>query len=138
MTSGAERGDVADDLVLLVQACSAALGDRVLQRVRAEAGPAVRFNDGYVFQHLVAGPVSITELATRLGVSQQAASKQVADLEARQLVIRRPDPADGRVKSVALSRRGWQAVEAARGARRELQDELGRVLGARRLAAATS
>lgn len=128
--------DPVDDLVLLVQACSVAFGDRVLAMVRAEAGPSVRFNDGYVFQHLVAGPISITELAGRLGVTQQAASKQVGDLEGRDLVVRRPDPTDGRAKLVELSRRGWRAVEAGRAARRLIHGEIADLLGPRRAAAA--
>lgn len=96
----------------------------------------MRFNDGYVFQHLVPGPISITVLATRLGVTQQAASKQVADLEGRGLVVRRADPGDGRAKLVELSRRGWRAVETGRVARRELHDEIVEMLGPRRANAA--
>ncbi len=124
-----------DDLVLLVQACGAAFGDRVLARVRAAAGASVRFSDGYVFQHLVHGPVSITDLAAELSVTQQAASKQVADLEARGLVERRANPDDGRAKLVELTRRGRDAVEGDRAARRDLQDEITNLLGIRTAAA---
>lgn len=127
-----------DDLVLLVQACSAAFGDRILSRVRSAAGEAVRFNDGYVFQHLVTGPISITELAAKLRVTQQAASKQVADLESRQLVRRRADPADGRAKLAELSPRGWRAVEASRDAREQLHNEIAELLGPRRAVATLS
>ena len=126
---------IADDVVLLLQACTATFGDRVLERVREEAGESVRFNDGYVFQHLVPGPIAISVLARRLGVTQQAASKQVLDLEGRDLVRRRADPADGRGTLVELSRRGRRAVEAGRTARRELADEITAVLGPRRAAA---
>jgi DNA-binding transcriptional LysR family regulator len=38
--------------------------------------------DGVVLQHLVPGPQTIGEPAERLGVSQQAASKSIAVLEA--------------------------------------------------------
>jgi DNA-binding MarR family transcriptional regulator len=117
------------DLVLLLQACNAALGDRVLAASRKRAGAAVRYNDGYVFQHLVPGPLSVSDLARRLGVSQQAASQQVADLERRDLVRRRPDPGDKRARPVELTRRAWRAVEAARDERaaieREVADRLG-------------
>ena len=67
------------DLVLLLEACTARVDVEVLQAVRAAAG-SVRHADGYVFQHLLDGPITPTELARRLGVSQQAASKQVADM----------------------------------------------------------
>ncbi|MEI8409547.1 MULTISPECIES: helix-turn-helix domain-containing protein [unclassified Kribbella] len=36
-----------------------------------------------MYQHLVGGPVTISTLAELLGVTQQAASKTVADLEKR-------------------------------------------------------
>jgi DNA-binding MarR family transcriptional regulator len=124
-----------NDVVMLMQACSAAFGDRILARVRAECGDAVRFNDGYVFQHLVGGPLSISELAARLDVSQQAASKQVADLCSRDLVAVRADPADGRAKLVELSVRGWRAVDTARVARADLGAEIAELLGPRRAAA---
>jgi DNA-binding MarR family transcriptional regulator len=125
------ESDTSRDLVLLLQACSAALGDRVLADVRRKAGNAVRFNDGYVFQHLVPGPLSVSELARRLGVSQQAASKQVADLEHRDLVRRRPDPDDGRASLVELSRRAWRAIEAARASRAAIAEEVAGLMGER-------
>lgn len=123
------------DVVLLLQACNAALGDRVLERSRERAGPQVRFNDGYVFQHLVPGPLPVGELAQRQGVSQQATSQQVADLERRGLVRRRADPTDARRRLVELSPRGRRAVEGAREARAEIVAELTGVLGERRMAA---
>lgn len=49
-----------------------------------------------VFQHVLAGPLSISALAERMGVAQQAASKAVADLERRGLLRRAPDPAEAR------------------------------------------
>lgn len=115
-----------------MQACSAALGDRVLADTRAVA--EVRFNDGYVFQHLVPGPASVTELARALGVTQQAASKQVADLERRGLVQRREDPADRRARLVELSATGHAAVEAARDSRRAVAAEVAASLGEERAA----
>jgi DNA-binding MarR family transcriptional regulator len=126
--------DIDADLVLLLQACTAALGDRVLAEVRSAAGPHVRYSDGYAFQHLVAGPLAVSELGRRLGVTQQAASLQVADLERRDLVRRVPHPTDGRSRLVELSARGRRAVEAARRARQAVATELADVLGPRRMA----
>ena len=120
---------LADDLVLLVQACHAGFSQRVLDEVRRRAGGAVRFGDGYVFQHLIAGGRRVTELAELLGVSQQAASKQVADMEARGLVRRMPDPTDRRAKLVMLADVGQGAVEAARAVRSELGDDVEELIG---------
>jgi DNA-binding MarR family transcriptional regulator len=121
-----------EDVVLLLQACSAAFSDRVLGDIREEVGDDVRFNDGYVFQHLVPGPCSVTALARKLGVSQQAASQQVADLERRGLVTRRADPGDARARLVALSDRGEEVVRAGRRSRAAVNRELVDVLGRRR------
>ncbi len=125
--------DVAEpdrpDVVLLLEACSAWADDQVLRSVRSEVGDDVRHRDGYVFQHLVDGPCSITELAQRLGVTQQAASKQVDDLVRRGLVLRRRDPDDARVRLLSLSDRGTLAVESGRRARRRVVDDLAREMG---------
>ena len=120
-----------EDLVLLFAAIAAATSDEVMRRVERAGHGDLRPSHGYVFQHLVPGPISITDLARRLGVSQQAASKQVADLEGRGLVRRRPDPDDGRGKLVALSPRGRKAVEAARTSRVAVLDEVTDALGGR-------
>ena len=117
------------DLILLVQACSARLNDDVLARVRTEVGDDVRIRDGYVFQHIVDGPCSVSELARRLGVTQQATSKQVADLVDRGLVERRRDPSDARAWQISLSERGRDVVHAGRRARRAVIDDLVAALG---------
>ena len=117
------------DIVLLLEACTARLDGEVLDRVRARAGDDVRFRDGYVFQHLVEGPRSVSDLARLLGVTQQAASKQVADLVQRRLVVKRRDPADARSSLVSLSARGRRVVEAGRQARAAIADRLTAELG---------
>lgn len=123
---------IESDVVLLLQACSAALGERVLDDVRAACDTEVRYGDGYVFQHLQAGGCSISELARRLGVTQQAASKQVADLERRGLARRAAHPSDRRTRLVELTPLGRRAIEAGRDSRRALAAEVEALLGARR------
>lgn len=127
--SASEMPEPDADVVLLLEACAARLGDQVLALVRAEVGDDIRYRDGYVFQHLIDGPRTASELARRLGVSQQAASKQVADLVARALVTKQRDPADGRAWLVALSDRGRLAVDAGRRARSGIADDLAAGLG---------
>ena len=67
---------------------------------------------------------AIGELAARLGVSQQAASKSVADLERRGYVRREADPADGRARHAALTARGEAAIAAGRRHRAAVAAEL--------------
>jgi DNA-binding MarR family transcriptional regulator len=96
-----------------------------------EAGFAdLRPAHGYVFQHLVEGPARVTELARKLGMTAQGASKSVIELERMGYVIRQSDPGDQRNRPVALTRRGWDAIEAARVARAAVNAELMAAAGA--------
>ena len=124
------------DLSLSALFAGWAMAGEIQRRLAADGLADLRFADGFVFQHLVGGPVTIGALAERLEVTQQAASKSVADLERRGYVERVRDPGDARVRLVALTSRGQAAVEGARSARAELVAELGERLGPRRVEAA--
>ena len=91
-------------------------------------GP-LRTSDGYVFRALAEGPRRIVDLAHGLGVSKQAASQTVADMEARTLVRRRADPADGRATRVELTARGRKVLDTARQFHTTYEDELVERLG---------
>jgi DNA-binding MarR family transcriptional regulator len=106
-----------------------AMTDELLRRLAAEGFGDVRAHDGVVFQHVLAGPLSITDLAGRMGVTQQAASKAVTDLERRDLLTRSPSDTDGRTRLLRLSERGQRAVDAGRRHRAALDAELGAALG---------
>jgi DNA-binding MarR family transcriptional regulator len=110
-----------------------AMADEVQRRIAADGLEDLRMADGLVFQHLVPGPLAIGELAERLGVSQQAASKSVADLERRGYVRREADPADGRARHAALTGRGEAAIAAGRRHRAAVEAELAQRLGAERV-----
>lgn len=107
--------------------------DEVQRRLTEQGFGDLRFNDGVVIQHVLAAPLSITALAERMGVTQQAASKAVADLERRGLLQRAPDPDDARTKLLHLTEHAHHAVEATRARRAELQDELETEFGAARV-----
>lgn len=94
----------------------------------------LRFSHGYVFQHLVGDTrPTVGELASMLGVTQQAASKTVAELERLGYVERLADPRDARIRHVHLTRRGHGAVAAARRAREALESRLAERGGKKRL-----
>jgi DNA-binding MarR family transcriptional regulator len=113
-----------------------ALADELQRRLAADGLDDLRFADGFVFQHLVDGPRTIGSLAERLGVTQQAASKSVADLERRGYVTREPDPDDARARRVALTDRGHAAIDGGRRHRAAIEAELAGRLGARRVESA--
>ncbi len=129
--------DPADaDLSLLSLFAGWGLADELQRRLAADGYDDSRFADGVVFQYLVERPVPIGVLAERLGVSQQAASKSVADLERRGYLARRPDPDDARTRLVRLTDRGRGVIAAARRRRAEVEEELTAALGADRTEAA--
>ena len=110
-----------------------ALADELQRRLAADGLGDVRFADGLLFQHLVAGPQTIGTLADRLEVTQQAVSKSVADLERRGYVARTPDPDDARARRVALTDRGDAAIAGGRRHRAAIDAELAERLGPRRV-----
>jgi DNA-binding MarR family transcriptional regulator len=124
------------DLSLLATFAGWALAEEVQRRIAGDGFADLRFADGLVFQHLIPEPRTITDLAVRLEVTQQAVSKSVADLERRGYVSRSPDPSDARVRRVSLTDRGRQAIESGRRNRAALATELARRFGERRVRAA--
>jgi len=117
------------DPALLVEVCAQLLAIRTLDGLVAGGCVGLRYNDGFVFQHLVSGPLPVTELAKRLAMTQQGASKTVVDLERRGYVERVQAPHDDRVRLVTLTELGWRAVNGAREARTAFGNDLRRLLG---------
>ena len=86
--------------------------------------------DGYVFRALDQQPLTVSDLATRLGVTKQAAGQIVTDMEERGLVSRRPDPDDGRARLLDLTPEGRRALRRARSFHRRFEARLAKELGA--------
>src|SRR4051794_31748091 len=112
------------------------LGSELHRRMVDDGMADLRYTDGTVFQHVLPGPLSITELAGRMGVTQQAASKAVAQLERRGLLERRASPTDARARLLHLTPAGRATIEAGRRYRAVLEDELAAGFGADRVAGA--
>lgn len=116
------------------------VGFGVAERIQKELERAgfrgLTFSHGFLFQHLIVEARTVGELAALLGVTQQAASKAVAELERRGYVERVRDERDGRVRRVRLSERGWRSVEASRRARARLSQRWKQRYGASAIAAA--
>jgi DNA-binding MarR family transcriptional regulator len=114
---------VSLDLGYLAQFVGQRINDLVLEKLAAEGYGDLRVSHGYVIQHLLDGPRSITDLAARLGVSQQAASKTVAELVALGYLDAEP-ARDRRARSISLSERGRASVAVARKVRARLEQRL--------------
>ena len=89
---------------------------------------------GFVFRALEAAPLSLRDLAARLGISPQGALKIVDEMVAKDYVQRQADPADGRVTRLTLAPRGRKAIAAAKRFHRRFEARLAEQLGARRVA----
>lgn len=134
-----------DDLLLtlglgyLGQFLGQRINELILTGSRRKGSTHMRASHGYVIQHLVTAdhPVSRTgsELARRMGVSQQAASKMIAEL-VRLGAVEVTASADRRAKQVSLSASGWAAVQQTRRNRAQLEGRLRRGIGEKQYAEA--
>src|SRR5580765_5469188 len=104
------------------------VNEMVIDRTLKEGFTGVRESHGYVIQHLVESERTITELAKRMDISQQAASKIVAELI--DIGILEAIPAeDKRAKRIRLSQEGWRGVRLGRRARTRIDKLLVRAAG---------
>jgi DNA-binding MarR family transcriptional regulator len=117
------------DLAQLALFVGMAANERVLARLTERGFVGLRTSHGFIVQHLLRGPQAVGQLATLLGVTQQAASKTIAELSRLGYVEDIPS-ADARVRTLRLSARGRAAVRAARACRSETERELGAAVGA--------
>jgi DNA-binding MarR family transcriptional regulator len=126
------------DLVLWTQLLAESLNASMLDALRERGHPDLRYSHGFLFQQLVEGARPVGEIASNLGVTSQAVSKAVRELEALGYVSRDADPADARVRRVALTARGQDAVAAGREIRASLNARFAEALGAERVEAAAA
>lgn len=126
------------DLATLSWLAGSAANEFLLAAIRAAGHPQLRISHGYVFQLLIGGPKNIGVLATELGVTQQAASKVVAELTAFGYLTALASPTDRRVRQIALSKRGEGAIAVARAARADLDAKLRATLDDETIAGARS
>ena len=124
-----EPEPLAEDLVLLFAALAATTQANVTAAIAQAGFDDLRPSHGFVVQHLQHGPVSIGQLAGRLGITAQGASKVVIELERKGYLTRTPEADDQRRRLVDLTPRGWAAIHAARTARRQVNEELRELLG---------
>ncbi|WP_406631561.1 MarR family winged helix-turn-helix transcriptional regulator [Amycolatopsis sp. WGS_07] len=117
------------DLPTLAWLAGSSANRAILAELHEAGHPGVRNSHGYVVQHLIDRAPTVSELAGLLGVTQQAASKHLRELERLGYVARVPDPADSRVRRAQLTDHGWQLVEDSRRIRQQLDKRLTRLAG---------
>lgn len=86
--------------------------DELHKELAAQGFDDVRPSHGFVFMRLAPGGATGIELAEYMGITKQAASLIVDELEKRGYVRRQPHPSDRRGKLIVLTERGWGCIEA--------------------------
>ena len=112
------------DVAMLSSLVGTALDARTLEALRAAGHPRLRRVHGFVFQHLIEKQPTVSQLAAALGVTQQAASKSVAELETLGYVRREPDARDSRLRRIALTEHARHAIAVSRRVRADLSRAL--------------
>ncbi|MFG1807255.1 MarR family winged helix-turn-helix transcriptional regulator [Streptomyces sp. NPDC049040] len=103
--------------------------------VAAHGFDDIRPTHGFVFTRLAPDGATVTQIATHLGFTRQAASQIVDELELKGYVERRPHPDDARARLVLLTERGWRCTRAAEASAAEAVRPWVEMLGERRLLA---
>jgi len=129
------RDDDAITLSALVLATGNALVDGIQAGVVERGFTDVRPAHGFAFARLAPAGATVSELATHLGVTRQAAAQLVDELVAKGYVERRRHPDDGRAQLITLTERGWACTRAADAAATETVGTWAAVLGEERLRA---
>lgn len=105
MATATDNAALASDLRVVL--------GRLIRRLRAEH--RFPYTQGVVLGRLDReGPQSVSDLAASERVRPQSMAQTVGDLEAEDLVVRRPDPDDGRRAVVNLTSAGRSELEADR------------------------
>lgn len=115
--------------------CARLVNERAIERVNQRVGPepALRASHTALFPHLTAEGVRGAELAKKLGVTKQAVSQLVAELEYWGVVEQVEDPNDGRAKLVRFTPKGQEGLLQGLAVLSELEQELAEQIGKRRM-----
>ncbi|MBX3275971.1 MAG: MarR family transcriptional regulator [Sandaracinaceae bacterium] len=115
------------------------VNERALARVPEAPGrPRLRPSHTALLPHLDLEGTRLGVLAERLGVTKQAVTQLVDDMEAMGVLERVPDPTDGRAKLVVFADDGPTLLMQGMRYLAEIDGELAAALGPRRHAALSS
>ena len=123
-----EQAKTESTLQLLFKAARL-LDERALERASQRSGrPRLRRSHTSLLPHIDLNGTRITDLAERLGVTKQAASQLVDDLEQLGVLAREPDPDDARAKRVVFTELGRDGLLEGLALLRDMERELARAI----------
>ncbi len=123
------------ELTALLALAFGAVVDELHCRLAALGYADVRPAHGFAFVRLTPDGATITELAAHLGVTKQAVSHMVDELEGCGYVERQPHPTDGRGKVIVLTARGWDCIAATETIFADIEGRWADLIGAERMEA---
>jgi DNA-binding MarR family transcriptional regulator len=123
------REDAGPLIGALLRVCWQAVRARIQHDLIAEGFEDIGAAHLAVFQYPSPRGMRITALADRAGMSRQATTYLIRELEGKGYLERRPDPDDGRASLVHLTAKGESAIRAIRASVRRLEQEWERELG---------
>lgn len=109
------------------------LDEGLQQNLRKHGGPMVTHSQSMIILSIGEGITRPSAIAERLGVSRQAIHQALRELTNVGLVDLVPDPEDGRAKMARLSANGAPIHKMAINILGELEVELGKRIGKRRI-----
>lgn len=110
------------------------LDEEAIRRVAKKKGtPQLRRAHTSLLPHIALEGTRVTELADKLGITKQAVSQLLDDLEGWGVIARVPDPQDGRAKLVLFTKRGREGLLEGLGVLRALEVELAQHVGDKRM-----
>ncbi|MBS2036943.1 winged helix-turn-helix transcriptional regulator [bacterium] len=124
----AKRGNLGQ----LLFRCSRLLNEQGVSRIQSFF-PGVRASHTSLLPHIDLEGTRMVELARRAGISKQAVGQLVQEMEGLGLLVRSPDPEDGRAWRVSFSELGRQALLQGLAQLRQMQQEMKMALGRERV-----
>lgn len=109
--------------------CSRLFNEQALQLANQRSGVPVRMAHTALFPHIDLQGTRLTTLADRVGVSKQAVSQLVDELQEFGVVERIADPSDGRAQLVRFTERGRRGLLEGLEVLEELRSDLERRIG---------
>jgi len=134
-TSGNDMKEYNTHLDQLIVRAFYWMDDSLQANIRKRGGPKVSHSQSMIIMAIGEGIRRPSSIADRLGVSRQAIHQSLRELIDIGLVELVPDPEDGRAKMAKLSRAGAPIQRMAYDILQELEVELGKRIGKRRVTA---
>lgn len=127
--AGRLEAEKARSTVQLLFKAARLLNERAIERVRAKTNRPLRIAHTSLLPHVDLEGTRLTELASRLGVTKQAAGQLVDELVEMGLLERVADPDDARAKLVRFSKRGRAGILEGLAVLAEIGADIGRLVG---------